>query len=331
MSRSWKNTYVALSQLGAERDNGILKRHLTDPQTIEILARSFSPYSAPTSQTKSSFETKTSAINVTPSPHAHYDIKQVKDDTLWLSKETNIDEVAALRIALLEWQTRSAIQLLRGSPGEQATNVTGARGINQLQASFFDPGSSLLARSSFLGESEPRFDENKARRQRLLETYLSERRYLLKTSEYVTFAALCNRVGEPETATSQGKGKPDWLDEVGDSILSSWSLEEGSKASRRGLIIETVESLRARFEALREGSGWLADQEVQEDIELAWGRNQLVETIHIMQILLNVLEFSPTLLKAPAVLAWFKLMGECGSFEVLQLVSLKTILAADIH
>ena len=331
MSRSWKNTYVALSQLGAERDNGILKRYLTDPQTREILARSSSPYSAPTPQTKSSFETKTSAINVTPSPHAHYDIKQVKDDTLWLSKETSIDEVAALRIALLEWQTRSAVQLLRGSPGDKATNVTGARGINQLQASFFDPGSSLLAKSSFLGESEPRFDESKARRQRLLETYLSERRYILKTSEYITFAALCNRVGESEKATSQGKGKPDWLDEVGNSILSTWSVEEGSKASRRSLVIETVESLRARFEALREGSGWLADQEVQEDIELAWGRNQLVETIHIMQILLNVLEFSPTLLKAPSVLAWFKLMGECGSFEVLQLVSLKPILAADSH
>ena len=331
MSRSWKNTYVALSQLGGERDNGILKRHLTDPQTIEILARSFSPYSAPTSQTKSSFETKTSAINVTPSPHAHYDIKQIKDDTLWLSKETKIDEVAALRIALLEWQTRSAVQLLRGSPGEQATNLTGGRGINQLQASFFDPGSSLLAKSSFLGESEPSFDDIQARRPRLLETYLSERRYILKTSEYITFAALCNGIGGPDKAPSQAKRKSDWLDEVGSSILSSWSVEESSKASRRSLIIETVESLRARFEALREGSGWLADQGVQEDIELAWGRNQLVETIHIMQILLNVLEFFPILLKAPAVLAWFRLISECGFFEVLQLVSIKPILVADIH
>ena len=331
MLRSWKNTYVALSQLGGERDNGTLKRHLTDPQTIEILARSFSPYSAPTSQTKASFETKTSAINVTPSPHAHYDIKEIKDDTLWLSKETNIDEVAALRITLLEWQTRSAVQLLRGSPGDQATNLTGARGINQLQASFFDPGSSLLAKSSFLGESEPSFDDNKARRQRLLETYLSERRYILKTSEYVTFDASCNGIDGSDKATSQAKRKPDWLDEVGSSILSSWSVEEDSKASRRSLVIETVESLRARFEALKEGSGWLADQGVEEDIELAWGRNQLVEAIHIMQILLNVLEFFPILLKSPAVLAWFRLMSECGFFEVLQLVRVKPILVADIH
>ena len=317
--------------MGGERDNGTLKRHLTDPQTIEILARSFSPYSAPTSQTKASFETKTSAINVTPSPHAHYDIKEIKDDTLWLSKETNIDEVAALRITLLEWQTRSAVQLLRGSPGDQATNLTGTRGINQLQASFFDPGSSLLAKSSFLGESEPSFDDNKARRQRLLETYLSERRYILKTSEYVTFDAPCNGMDGSDKATSQAKRKPDWLDEVGSSILSSWSVEEGSKASRRSLVIETVESLRARFEALKDGSGWLADQGVEEHIELAWGRNQLVEAIHIMQILLNVLEFFPILLKSPAVLAWFRLMSECGFFEVLQLVSVKPILVADIH
>ena len=331
MSRSWKNTFVALSQLGGERDNGILKRHLTDPQTIAILARAFSPYSAPTSQTKSSFETKTSAINVTPSPHAHYDIKQIKDDTLWLSNETNIDEVAALRITLLEWQTRSAVQLLRGSPGDQATNLTGARGINQLQASVFDPGSSLLAKSSYLEDNEPSFDDNKARYQRLLETYLSERRYILKTSEYVTFAALCNGIDVPDKATTQAKRKPDWLDEVGSSVLSSWSVEEGSKTRNKSLIIGAVESLRARFEALGEGSGWLANEGVQENIELAWGRNQLVETIHILQILLNVLEFSPILLKAHAVLAWFRLMSECGFFEVLQLVSIRPIVVVDIH
>ena len=113
--RSWKTTYVALSQLNPEADNTSLRRHLTDPQTIYLLARSTSPYSAPTLQTKSTFDTKTSSVHVPPSGNPRYDIGQIKEDTLWLSKETKIDEVSALRIAVLEWQTRPAVQLLRGN------------------------------------------------------------------------------------------------------------------------------------------------------------------------------------------------------------------------
>ena len=322
--RSWKSTYVALSQLGRECDTTTIRRYLTDPQTIHLLAHPFSPFSAPTSQSNSSFETKTSAINVTPSPHAHYDIKEIKDDTLWLSKETHIDEVAALRIALLEWQTRSAVQLLRGNPGGLAISLNGRGGANGLQASYFDAGSSLLAKSSFIDENRPTFEEDGVRHQRLLETYLSERRYLLKTSEYISFARLCTLGDGPEKATGPRQNTFNWMGEVGDSSLSSWGYWDDSKSSSKSLIIEVVEALRSRFNALTRASGWLVDTVLQEDIDIAWGRNQLVEAIHIMQILLNVLAFSSNVVKAPAILAWFRLMNECGFFESLQLVCLET-------
>lgn len=311
---SWKTTYLALSQPGGAKNSGVLQKHLTDPQTAALLARSLSPFSAATSQTKSSFETKTSAINVTPFSHTRYDIKQIKDDTLWLSKETKIDEVSSLRIAVLEWQTRSAAQLLRGSPGDQITLTDGGRRAGQLQASIFDPGSSLLGKSTMMRTESPTFDDTNARRRRLLEAYLSERRYLLKTSEYITFSAL-SQGGDVSNQGQRGQG---WLEEVGATILSQWKIDAGGKSSHKNFVVDAVDSLRSRLKAMTGGSGWLQDEGAQEDIEVAWLKSQVVEIIHIMQILLNLVESCSSLTESPAILAWYRLMGECGFFEDFQ-------------
>ena len=222
---------------------------------------------------------------------------------------------------MLEWQTRSAALLLRGSPGDQVISSKEGRGAIQFQTSFFDPGSSLLAKSSLLGDANPSLEEDGARRQRLLETYLSERRYILKTSEYITFAALCHTDEGYGKAADQGQDRSVWLEVVGGSILSAWSLEESAKGTRKSVVVDAVEALRARFEALEKGSGWLQGEGVQEEIEFAWARNQLVEAIHIMRIVLNLLESSSKIMKAPAILSWFRLMNECGFFESVQLVS----------
>lgn len=319
--RSWKTTYVALSQLNAEAQNASLRRHLTDPQTVHLLAHSSSPYSTPTSQTRSTFDTKTSSIHVPPSGNPRYDIGQIKEDTLWLSKETKIDEVSALRIAVLEWQTRPTVQLLQGSlVNEIGPLANGVRG-SQLQASFSGAASSLFGKSSGPGASEPLpFNDAGPRRRRLLETYLSERRYILKTSEYVTFAAYCKaQDGSPHNATNQASS---WLKEVGTAVISTWNGDGPAQSKRKNFVAEAVEALRSRIEGLMNGSGWLSDESQQMEIELAWAGNQMLEMIHIMQILLNRLDSSLTKLTSPdVILPWYRLMDECGFFNILQLVS----------
>ena len=320
--RSWKTTYVALSQLNGEVDNGSLRRHLTDPQTIRLLAHSFSPSSAPTSQTKSTFDTKTSSIHVPPSGNPRYDIGQIKEDTLWLSKETKIDEVSALRIAVLEWQTRPAVQLLRGSLIDETAPLGNGIGGSQLQASFSGAASSLFGKSSGLGVNAPGlFNDAALRQRRLLETYLSERRYILKTSEYITFAAsFQSQTGSPDNATNQAST---WLEEVGTAIISTWKGDGPAQAKSKNFVGEAVDALRSRIESLMRGSGWSSDESQQEQIELAWAKNQILEMIHIMQILLIRLDSSLTKLMTPdSILPWYRLMNECGFFNSLQLVSL---------
>lgn len=168
------------------------------------------------------------------------------------------------------------------------------------------------------------FDEVSRRQQRLLEIYLSERRYLLKTSEYILCDAVCVGSHDPE-ASSRGIQTLSWYKEIGDVLFSAWKLEEypesGGKRRDKSFFCKAVEALRSKLDGLLNGSGWSGHEGMQEEIEIAWASNQALEAIHIMQIALNLLGPPKTFLSSDSVLAWFRLMSECSFFEGFQLVS----------
>lgn len=328
---------MGLSQSDRILENDSLRTHLTDHQTLDLLSEPFVPFGLPSSRTKSSFETKTSAINVPPSAQGRYDIKQIQDDALWLSKETNISETDALRVTVLEWQTRPAQRLLRESSHE-AANLKSSVGRSGLAGSL---------RSSILSPtlaSEPdasnAFVSSEARRQRLLLTYLSERRYILKTSEYVVFAALFETLlhAEPnpssnskgkapdrpwlqaESGPSSPQGEAEWVAEVGNRILTHWNLDGHMESRHKNFIVCAVDVLETRTKDLEQGSGWFREEGSPEDIETAWARNQILEIIHIMQTILTVLVSSTKPTRTDALIAWFKFVDKYRFFEGFGLV-----------
>ena len=314
--RSWENTFNALSQYRVAPTEQRLESHLSDPEAVRILTHPFFPFPAPTPQTKASFETKTSAINVTPSPQARYDIKQIQNDSLWLSKETNIDEVAALRIVVLEWQSRSGLKLLLGNPDEDAATVKDGSGGFSPQALTGASQSLAFARSSLLDKAPSEsLDQPDVRRQRLLELYLSELEYVLKTSEYTIFTALC------ETTSSAGKGESGWLGKLGHGILTQWDISGHAAGSKENVLVTAVKALGSRVQALENGSGWLKDEGPQEQLETAFSRNKVLEMIHIMRIMLVLLESSPKISRSDAILAWFRFMASFGFFESFEPVN----------
>ena len=320
--RSWRATYVALSKLNYDAANVSLKRHLADPQSIEILARPFAPIETPSRQTKSIFETKTSAINVASS-HAPVDIKQIREDTLWLSQQISIDEVSALRIAVLEWQTRPAELLLYGGHEGEPTKSNGVGQAADFRASSFDPGSSLLAKSkNQQKESHQPIEDTGLRRRRLLESYLSERRCILKCNEFLVFIQLSQLSVQSGIDGGQQVNKLSWLRDAGANILASWNINDKVNAKRKPAFLEATEALHARLKNLSNGCGWLQDDDLREEIEAAWARSQILEMIHIMQIMLHILQSAKDLLEPLAILSWFRLMKDYDFFESMQLVSL---------
>ena len=243
-------------------------------------------------------------INVAPSPHARYNIKEIKEDALWLSKKTVIDEVAALRITVLEWQTRSIARLLEDGLPERPGNG--------LQLSVQAGGASNFAwkKSELLGAEDPA----KERRLRLLEIVLSERCYLLKTSEYILSRHVCIK-STPAHSRENGL-----LNEIGAAILSKWNVEGSQKrgGKQKGFLSSTVSALDGRIRAISEGCMWLEPEAHPERLQVAWAHNLSSEIIHILQITLSILEVREAVLLSEPVVEWFAFMNEvhfCEGFS----------------
>lgn len=221
-----------------------------------------------------------------------------------------------MRLTVLEWQSRPAEKLLR----EDAAASARANGVRGAALPFAASKSVNLTNSSFVSKYElSSFDKPASRRQRLLELYLSERRFITKTCEHIIFAALC------ESTAQDAKGKSarrtDWITRLGEEILSSWNIQGNVRDTDKNFYTGAIEAFNVRMQNLESGSAWLKDEDNQEELETSFARAQVLETIHIMQIILVLLESSSSLSRSDVCLGWFKLMAMFGFFENFQPVS----------
>lgn len=249
---------------------------------------------------------------MTPSPQARYDIKQIQSDALWLSKETNIDEVAALRIVVLEWQSRPGLKLVLGNTDDDSATIKDDSGVFSRQAL-----TGASASPAFDKAPSERLDQPDVRRQRLLELYFSELQYILKTSEYTTFTALC------EATSPAGKSEIGWLEKLGNGILTEWNVHGHVAGSKENILVTAVQALGTRVQALENGSGWFKDESAQEELETSFARSQILEMIQIMRIMLVLLESSTKMSRSDVALAWFRFMANLSFFESFEPVSQK--------
>lgn len=225
------------------------------------------------------------------------------------------------------------MQLLRGFSDEETSAIQDVVGGTSLQASLLAPKSSFAAGSGTLQERRGhRFNDADPRHLRLLEIYLSECRYILKVSEYLVYHALSVGVPDEEArlenvATGRFAEQSGWLTEIGRSILASWNVtetakgKEVAKGSGKHFLINAIAALQSRLDSLERGSGWYRDEGLREEVEEAWSTNQILEMVHVMQIIIDLLTgFSP-LMRSDVVLAWFRFVGKYGFMDQFELVS----------
>ena len=252
-------------------------------------------FPTPTQQTKAAFETKTSAINVTPSS-TRFDIKEVKEDALWLSKEVTIDELAALRVVVVERQSRASAQLLGPFSIEEVSSLREAYG-NDARISA---GASESA--SISGD----FDSQRSRRIRLLRIYLSERRNFWKCLE------LLIRYGPTSSLHGISRGIP-----------SKEIMETVSQSSECS--IPFIKTIRSNFESLvrPEGSGWLKAEGTSPDLEVERARSLVTEIIQAMEIVFCLVNLvSREMQPSKIVLEWFRMLSSFGYLAEVDMVSL---------
>lgn len=313
---SWKAAFLHLSDptkdIKAEES---LYAFLTHPGSAQLLSRCFNPFLKPSPQARSEFDSKTAAINVTSDSHSRYNLDEIKVDSLWLSGKVSIDEVSALRIAVLEWQSRPAGHLLSGFSEEETISLQNAGTADNFRATLGGaPPPDALQSAAQRGDSTA-FLGKDPRRLRLLRLYLSEKRYVLKVFQLLFSSTLQGQLPSyyMDTVVDKGKGKKviraSNVQELAETVFQIHP--EESKVHPK----DCVEAIRSRLAALESGSGWFNSDDDSHVIELNWQENAIAESTDIMQLMFLQLQSHDAIPSAKLLLSWLRLMAKYDFLE----------------
>ncbi|KAK4106745.1 hypothetical protein N658DRAFT_520227 [Parathielavia hyrcaniae] len=308
---SWRLVASALEDLSCDRlTSAAVSAFLRDAYVHQLLREPVSTFAPPTNQSKLDFETKTGAINIVPSPNDPYNLDTIKADARWLSKSANINEVAALRIVLVEYQSRAHSHLTGPLSTQDVANIQEAAGVGDAQATailaLLNVTTAVDAESTWAD-----FEGETKRRQRLLATYLSERRSFLAAADALLAFLLHSR--ESGTGSELEPLRDSVLKEAFNFDESSAKPETSSLYALAPTYLGTLEDSFNRTQAVPESldRGVLDDQ-----FEVDWIRTALTEAIHAMSLAFQILDLRSSMFAAPEIVTqWFALMDACEFFE----------------
>lgn len=309
MYRSWKLAATALSDAtGRRQTSAAIIDFFDDEHVHELLRDPSRAFSAPSEAHKKDFETKTAPINVTPGSDDRYDLQVVKNDAEWLSKNAKINLVAALRVVVIELQSRASTHLTGPLSSQDATNLQEAAGLERGQGLSFI---SDLGGAAALDAEEiwTEFDKADARRQRLFETYLLERRNHMMVLEYAASIRLYERL--PLLTPIDAK-----LAQV-----YRLKLQQPAREELDTLLSNFIQAVSDRMTMVESGLEGLTDDTLlnNELIELEFLRSLLTEVAHALSVVFQVLDkFGKDFAPSNSVNRWFTLMDIFSFFDRLQ-------------
>lgn len=306
---SWSDVYAAVTDSDNLERNASVEKFLRDDSVAAILNQPLTAFPAPSPKSKTEFETKTAPIHVQPSSTGRYDINQVKQDAQWLSKEAGVEELAALRIVILEWQQRAAAQLLSEWSEEEKLSLRDAT----ISAGFGTTTS--RDPSEIAGADLSEFNNDKQRHGRLLATLWSEKVHVLKVSAVLLGFAQPSEVQPVKSKSKSQKPKiKSWVENVGRSV---WTAQTASP----DFFVQCLKALEDRLGLLGDSSKWPASVAEDEELTPAFATALFTELAVIMRVAFVHVAASSGISDAASVKAWFGLMDQSYFLTELQVVS----------
>jgi nuclear pore complex protein Nup188 len=276
-SSTWDIAYRALCEPETASKSEALRSFLTAPENVQVLSRPWKPFSDPSSQEKTKFESKTAPISVTPAQSGHYNLDEIKEDSLWLSKEAHISEYAALQLVAQEWQSRPTRQLLSGLTEEEALSVQDAAGFANLGASTFAPNSSILATP--LASKITQFDSQDQRKLRVLDTYHSTCASIIRVGQLlISWGAAPQLRSQTIYGNDYHTVGAGWIEELGQRIAAAQN--QGPATA----LDQCLEAVRQRCDALESGCTWTVGDSIIEAASEKWVTAQTVELLHLLHL-----------------------------------------------
>lgn len=298
---SWKVAFYTILNKDASQ---AIDDFFSEEKVQQLLSHPFNAFPEPSQQTKSAFDTKTSAINVTPSSSTRFNIKEVKEDALWLSKEAKLDEISALRIVVEECQNRPSAQLLGPFSNEELAGIQDAVGQSQSSIPV-----TLLSQAADAERIRKDFETQDSRRYRLLRAYLSERYFLVKCTNYLLQNTLYrSSLGSENEKDERGEVSLSPTEKIGRAL-------EQQIFESRGWLLDCIRAIRSNVQKTNEGSGWYKEDGDRKCIEIEWTNAQIAEATQIMEIMFQIIDMTENVASSAAVLEWIELMD---SYNFLQ-------------
>lgn len=314
--RTWEIAYNALCDPQTAAKSQSLRQFLSSEENVAILSSPWTPFPKPSAQEKSRFESATAPISITPTESEHYNLSEIKEDSLWLSKETQISEYAALRLAVQEWQTRPTVQLLSGLTEEEVLSVKEAAGINNLGASTFAPNLSILKQPTTLGEqTAAQFDSQDQRRLRLIGIYFSTCSSILRVSQMlVAWGTAADLRTTKHEYPADYRVCDDEFEQLGQTISRKQNNKAGTQSNAPALD-RCIQALSQRLEAINNGCIWDVPESIQDDVIAQWTLSQTTQLLHILHLTLFHADINAKgILPSSSVDLWFHTLAEVSFF-----------------
>ncbi|KAF2169905.1 hypothetical protein M409DRAFT_64877 [Zasmidium cellare ATCC 36951] len=307
---SWRTAYRALCDEDSALSNSNLEQFLADNDTVALLSNALHPFPGPSQKSMQELDTRTAPINVSQNSNGHYKLDEIKADTKWLAKEMQVDELVALRMAVIEWQERAADQLLNTSMNPPSASS----GPVVLSSSALGKSSFNFAASTTGHSSRPALDfaNEDIRRRRLVDVYLSEKNHLLKLStDLVTRSAVGKSdIQGQHVGSLQEHTKRTWMDDLATNVFEKLC-SSGQRAEHEAFCTKTVESIGSLLDTVRDTKKWpkrFQDNSEEAQVYLASVYTELVALLRLLLANLYALDGIPS---APLIRKWYSTMDNC--------------------
>lgn len=305
---SWKSvSSILVNGVGSECK--AVRNFLGDEDVLNIISRPHNAFPSPSKETKELFEKKSTLTKIDTAPLSQYDIKEMKEDTLWLSKEADLDEISALRIILLECHARNSTRLLGPFSDEEVANLQEAAGkfkfSNSVSQSFIPNG----LQPAMIREH---FEKIESRKQRIIKTYLSERRSLWICAEKLLQIYFKEKINKQTQLYEKTNAIPLWLKERAKNLGALFQ-----SANKASIILNYISAIQDHLKKLSSQSGFFKQDGGCEDIEMDWAQTQITEATLSMKILYHFLLHEVNIPTSQIVLEWYQLLQSFEFFDQL--------------
>ncbi|KAI1406973.1 nucleoporin subcomplex protein binding to Pom34-domain-containing protein [Hypoxylon sp. FL1857] len=321
---SWKLVASALTDPSGHRQSSrAVIDYLTDPLVQSFFTKPGSAFDPPSDRSPhhAAFVKKTAAIHVTPTSNDKYDVNVIKEDALWLSKNARINEIAALRVVVIEFQSRPRNQLLGPISNQDVANLREAAGATNSQTTNILPGFKIGSTLD-AAEIQANFEKADSRKRRIFQTYLDECRYYAATNDYLFSLILQESLpGSPVTDASR---------EIRKSYLEAYGMSpKQPQKSPSDTPTKTFHALATQYLNLIPDSisrsqvpvdTVAEDKDLQtEELNVRWIQTWLTEALHRMVVVFQLLDLSRDVFVAPQIAQqWFSLVRAFSFLDQLQ-------------